>query len=220
MKLQLISHPVCPYVHRSLITLLEKGVPHELTYIDLANKPDWFKQLSPRGKIPLLVVDGQTLFESGAINEFLDETHAPRLLSDDAITRARERAWIEVANDVFASHFRLLSAPTAADYTAAQAALDGALAALEGSVRAPFFGGDRFSLVDVAMAPAFLRFAVSEAHGAPPLLTAFPRLAAWSRELLARPSTTRAVPADFADHYLTLLRQRGGHLVKAIMKLG
>lgn len=219
MKLQLISHPVCPYVHRSRITLLEKDVPHELTYIDLGNKPEWFKQLSPRGKIPLLVVDGQTLFESGAINEFLDETHGPRLLSDDAIERAQQRAWIEVANDVFATHFRLLSAPTAADYAAAQAALDGTLAVLEAAVRSPCFGGEKLSLVDVAMAPAFLRFGVTAKHGAPPLLTALPKLTAWSERLLARPSTTQAVPADFEDHYLTLLRQRGGHLVKTIMKL-
>ncbi|HEX4457166.1 MAG TPA: glutathione S-transferase family protein [Polyangia bacterium] len=219
MKLQLVSHPVCPYVHRSLITLLEKNVAHELTYIDLANKPEWFKQLSPRGKIPLLVVDGQVLFESGAINEFLDETYGPRLLSDDAIERARERAWIEVANDVFASHFRLLTAATAADYAAAQTALDGALAALEGALRGPLFGGEKLSLVDVAMAPAFLRFAVTAKLGAPPLLTAFPKLAAWSERLLARPSTTRAVPADFTEQYLMLLRQRGGHLVKTIMKL-
>jgi len=58
MKLQLVSHPFCPYVHRAAIMLREKNVPFERTYIDLKNKPDWFLAISPRGKVPVLVADG------------------------------------------------------------------------------------------------------------------------------------------------------------------
>ena len=54
MKLELISHKLCPYVHRAAITLREKGVPFERREIDLKNKPDWFTKLSPYGKVPLL----------------------------------------------------------------------------------------------------------------------------------------------------------------------
>jgi glutathione S-transferase len=219
MKLQLVSHPLCPYVHRSVITLLEKEVAHELTYIDLANKPAWFLALSPRGKTPLLLVDGTPLFESGAINEFLDETHPRKLLAQDALERAQQRAWIEVANDVFAGHFRLVTAPTAADYEAARAALDGALGAFEAALRGPFFSGEAFSLVDVAMAPALLRLAVAEKHGAPPLLAKWPKVSAWSERLVARPSTTRSIPADFDERFLGMLRERGGYFVKELMKL-
>jgi glutathione S-transferase len=219
VKLRLVSHPLCPYVHRSRMTLLEKEVAHEVTYIDLANKPAWFLQLSPRGKTPLLLVDDTPLFESGAINEFLDETQPPRLLSEDAIERAQQRAWIEVANDLFAAHFRMITAPAAADYESAKVALDGALTAFEASVRGPFFGGEKFSLVDVAVAPALLRFAVAESHGAPPQLHELPKVAAWSRRLVARPSTRRAVPPDFDERYLGMLRERGGYFVKQLMKL-
>ena len=67
-KLRLISFPLCPYVQRAAILLLEKGVEFERVDIDLANKPDWFLKLSPLGKVPVLVVeqDGreQVLFES------------------------------------------------------------------------------------------------------------------------------------------------------------
>ena len=38
-QLKLVSFDVCPYVERSRIVLLEKGVPHEVAFIDLASKP-------------------------------------------------------------------------------------------------------------------------------------------------------------------------------------
>jgi glutathione S-transferase len=35
-KLTLISHPLCPYVQRVIISLTEKGIEHERVYIDIA----------------------------------------------------------------------------------------------------------------------------------------------------------------------------------------
>ena len=49
-KLKLISHKLCPYVQRAVIALTEKGVPFERIDIDLANKPEWFRRVSPLGK--------------------------------------------------------------------------------------------------------------------------------------------------------------------------
>src|ERR1700710_3262367 len=81
MTLDLDSHPLCPFVHRAAIMLHEKGVPFDRRNVDLKNKPDWFLALSPRGKVPVLVADGVSLFESAAICEFLDETQPPRLIA-------------------------------------------------------------------------------------------------------------------------------------------
>ena len=55
--LKLISFDLCPYVQRAAIILTEKGVPFERVTIDLANKPGWFLEISPLGKVPLLRVD-------------------------------------------------------------------------------------------------------------------------------------------------------------------
>lgn len=78
--LVLVSHPLCPYVQRAAISLAEKGVPFERIDIDLADKPDWFKAISPLGKVPLLRVrqngDETIIFESAVILEFLEETQA------------------------------------------------------------------------------------------------------------------------------------------------
>jgi len=78
-KLTLISHVLCPYVQRAVIALKEKGVDYERIDIDLANKPDWFLKISPLGKVPVLKVGDEVIFESAVIAEFLEDTVAPPL---------------------------------------------------------------------------------------------------------------------------------------------
>ncbi|WP_299782037.1 glutathione S-transferase family protein [uncultured Roseobacter sp.] len=73
-NLQLMSHALCPYVQRAVISLTEKGALFDRTDIDLANKPDWFLQISPLGKTPVLISVGQPIFESVPILEYLEET--------------------------------------------------------------------------------------------------------------------------------------------------
>jgi len=70
--LTLVSFDLCPYVQRAAIALAEKGVPFERRDVDLANKPDWFEAISPLGKVPLLQVDDEVLFESAVIVEYLE----------------------------------------------------------------------------------------------------------------------------------------------------
>ena len=97
MKYEIVSAKTCPYVQRVMILLEEKGVEYTHTTIDLKNKPAWFKQLSPLGKVPLLkLLVGRVLFESQVINEYLDEVEAPELNPLDPVTKAENRAWIEL----------------------------------------------------------------------------------------------------------------------------
>ena len=72
-----------------------KGVEFEVTYINLREKPDWFLEISPHGKVPVLIVDEVPLFESNAIAEFLEEVTEPRLHPSDAVERAKHRAWTD-----------------------------------------------------------------------------------------------------------------------------
>ena len=82
-----------------MIVLRAKDIAFEVTYIDLREKPEWFLEISPHGKVPVLNVDGRPLFESNAIAEYLDEVVAPRLHPEDAIKRARNRAWTDFVPD-------------------------------------------------------------------------------------------------------------------------
>ncbi len=98
--LTLASHKLCPYVQRVAIVLHEKNVAFERRWIDLAAKPEWFRAISPLGKTPVLVADGTPIFESAVICEYLDDTIAPKLHPDDALERARHRAWVEFGSTV------------------------------------------------------------------------------------------------------------------------
>ena len=98
--LKLISHKLCPYVQRAVISLTEKGVPFERIDIDLDNKPEWFLKISPLGKVPVLQIGDKAVFESAVILEYLEETLPNPLHSKDPLTRAEHRAWIEFGSAV------------------------------------------------------------------------------------------------------------------------
>jgi glutathione S-transferase len=209
MKLELVSHTLCPYVHRAATMIHEKGVAFERRYIDLKAKPDWFLRISPRGKVPVLLVDGQPLFESMAIIEFLDETLPPSLLPAEPIARARQRAWVEVANDLSNAQWRLLIAPTPDEQAAARAALAPILASYEEAIAGGVIAPDGFSYAHLALASSVLRFAIVEDELGVRLLEAAPRFEALVRRLAIRPSIARTVPEDYAALLMNKLVQRG-----------
>jgi len=91
-KYLLVSFKTCPWVQRAAIVLREKNIPFEFRHIEPDNRPDWFLAISPHKKVPVLRVDDAvSLFESSAINEYLDETVAPRLHPEDPVARRQPR---------------------------------------------------------------------------------------------------------------------------------
>ena len=86
-------------MQRAVIVLRAKDVEFDVTYINLREKPDWFLEISPHGKVPVLKVDDDVLFESNAIAEYLDEAVEPTLHPKDPIKRARNRAWTDFVPD-------------------------------------------------------------------------------------------------------------------------
>lgn len=200
--LVLVSHALCPYVQRAVITLTEKGVPFERVDIDLADKPHWFHQYSPLGKTPVLLVprDGGfvPVFESAVICDYLDETEAPALHPAGALARARHRAWIEVASATLNSIWQYYTARDQTSFDRAAAALRDRFAQIEPELGAgPWFGGAAFSLVDAAFAPVFRYFDVFESFHDDSHLISTPRVAAWRAALAERASVRGAVVADY-----------------------
>ena len=135
-------------MQRAVIAMRAKEVEFEVTYVNLRDKPDWFLEISPHGKVPVLKVDDEILFESNAIAEYLDETVEPRLHPEDAIKRARNRAWTDFVPDFSAALNKIGYAKSkeAMEYGLAAAPkaisrLEGALAK-ERSNEVPYFNGD------------------------------------------------------------------------------
>jgi glutathione S-transferase len=219
MALKLISFATCPYVQRAVAVLEEKRVPYEVTYIDLAAKPDWFLKLSPRGKVPVLVANDVPMFESHAICEYLEETRPePRLFPGDPVLRARDRAWFSFASeDLFAPGYRLAVATDAAAFAAAKETLDKAFDRLEQEMQGrDYLSGDgrAFGMADIAMAPILYRTARWRARGWLDLLGGRPQLAAWRDRLMARPSIQRSVPDTWESLDMAAHQRTGSWLAK------
>ena len=213
--IELISFDLCPYVQRSVITLLKKNVPHRITYIDLADKPDWFLQISPLGKVPVVRLDGaDVLFESAVINEYLDEVTPPSLHPADPLQKARNRAWIEVGGVQLGRQFQLLMSPDPAEIgDKLQAYIDG-FDAVENTVTGPFFNGATFSLVDAAWAPVFTRHAVLDRLMGEETLSRHPKIAAWAKTLTAMEEVGKSVKPDFDALFDAYLKRRGSQFAK------
>ena len=201
-----------------MIVLRAKDIDFEVTYINLREKPEWFLEISPHGKVPVLNVDGQPLFESNAIAEYLDEVVAPRLHPEDPFKRARNRAWTDFAPDFSPALSGVYYTKTPEEMEAALTEAPARLSKLEealGTERegdGPYFNDDRLSLVDAAYAPFLQRFAFVEAKLQTGLLRDFPLLQAWSDALLANPLVTGSVPANFEDEFVANLKRRGFHV--------
>lgn len=218
MRLTLVSHHLCPYVQRAAIVLLEKEIPFERRWIDLAAKPDWFRAISPLGKTPVLLAGDEPLFESAVICDYLDETHRPHLHPQDPLQRARHRAWVEFGSVLLNLVGAYYSAPDAAALQARRADLESRFAQVEEALGtgAPYFAGANFSIVDAAFAPVFRYFDTFERLGETGWFEAVPRVHAWRLALADRSSVRHAVLADYPDRLLEFLRRRGSELSRRI----
>jgi glutathione S-transferase len=212
-KLTLISHELCPYVQRAVIALTEKGVAFDRIYVDLASKPDWFRAISPLGKVPLLKVGDAVIFESAVILEYLEETQPKPLHPVDPLARAQHRAMIEFASAILSDIWGLEIAPSREVAAAKIDALRDKFARLEAQLgQGPWFAGETFSLVDAAFGPVFRYFDLFDRlldHG---ILAGKPKLAAWRAALAARPSTRAAVVADYVLRLERFVAGQNGYL--------
>ncbi|MBD1873394.1 glutathione S-transferase family protein [Nodosilinea sp. FACHB-131] len=211
LSLELVSHYFCPFVQRAVILLLEKEIPHQLTHIDLMNKPDWFLEISPLGKVPLLKVGSEVLFESSVICEYLDEVTPGALHPQDPLEKAKHRAWIEFASTTLVVMYDFLNAPTKEVFEQKHQELMSKLTWIERNLDTPYFGGKSFSLVDAAYAPMFYYFDALDEIADFGLAKA-PKVNNWRQNLRSRPSIQRAFAKDYAQKLLMMLDQRDSHL--------
>ena len=212
-NLELISHDLCPFVQRAEIALREKDVPFTRTTVDLEKRPAWFNDISPRGKVPLLRVGGEVIFESAVILEYLEETQSPALHPRDPLSRARHRGWIEYGSALLMDNYAFALAPDARGMRSQRDTIREKVERLEQVLGdGPYFGGESFSLVDAAFAPFFRYWSAFELIGRFGVLDRTPRAQTWMRALAQRPSVRATFTAEFDQRLLSAMTRRGGHL--------
>lgn len=216
-KLTLISFKACPFVQRAAILLQEQGRSFETKYIDLANKPDWFLEVSPSGKVPVLMVDDTAIFESAVILEYLDETaQNGQLLPQDLVERAQQRMWISYISNIMSKAWRLQAASEESVARELVAELRGHFEELARNMgEGPLWDGERFTMVDAAIAPILQR--LSWAESLEPSLGLFeglPKIQVWRDTLLARPTTTSSIVPDLEDFSGAMLKGIGSWVAR------
>lgn len=219
---KLISSATCPFVQRSAITLEHKHVPYEIEFVDLDNKPEWFLDLSPLGKVPVLVVREDereiVLFESAVINEYLDEITPGSLLPADPLLRARHRGMIEFASAAVADAWRMGTANSKDAALGHARALRDKLARFEDELVGPFFTGEQLSLVDTATIPVLLRAAWTVEIA--PELAVFDdlhKVRAWHEAAVELEAVKRSAVPDLRDLYRAYLGGRADSWVGSLV---
>ncbi len=167
---ELFSFEACPYAQRTRMVLIEKAVEFELHEIDLFNRPAWFREVSPYGKVPALRHDGRVVYESAVINQYIDEVFPqPPLMPADAYGRAQARIWMDYCETRFlpAAHRLMAEREQSARLPANRDKLAEVMRFMEheGLRRlgdGPCWMGAGPSLVDFQFLPFFERFAVYE----------------------------------------------------------
>lgn len=212
MTLHLISFKTCPFVQRAVITLKHKNIDFDITYIDLAEPPEWFLELSPLQKVPVLKVDDEVLFESAVINEYLDEITGGDLQPQDPLARAKNRAWVEFASNMLGNLYMMKMSKDEESYLRYRKQLEDQLLRIEKRLGdGPWFNGDDFSLADTAFAPLFRQDSVAQNRLSVINAATTPKVAAWAERLLALPEVRDSVVDEFEDLYIASLQKNGSY---------
>ena len=95
------------------LVLAEKGLSYTSRELSFARQeqvaPDYLK-INPNGVVPTLVHDGQVIFDSSVIAEYLDELFAePALVPSDPVRRAQMRTWLRFMEEVPTKAIRIPS---------------------------------------------------------------------------------------------------------------
>ena len=188
----------CPFGQKVRVVLAEKGLSYELAPIDIAQgeqrKRD-FLRLNPFGRVPVLVDEDVTIYDSTIIAEYLeDEYPEPPLLPPvgSSALRARARMWEDFADTWFTPQVGQLMAELtknesdrdATRVQRLQQTVDQMLTFLNHELQAQEFLTGQFSVADIAFVP---RLVVLPDLGIDAGLNR-PNVDGWYKRMIERPS--------------------------------
>ncbi|BBG93519.1 glutathione S-transferase TAU 19 [Prunus dulcis] len=185
-----------PYVMRVKIALAEKGVHYY--YMEegdlFKNKSTLLLKMNPVfKKVPVIIHNDKSICESLIILQYIDDVWndgAP-ILSEDPYQRAKARFWIDFLT-------RRMWASKGADQEAAKKEFIESLKLLEGELgEKPYFGGDRFGLLDIALVPFSCRFYTYETLCNFSVEKECPKLIEWVKRCSLRESVSKSLPDQY-----------------------
>jgi len=197
------------YVRTVRLALEEKGVEYDLVEINFLSGPMPAEQIArqPFGKVPAFEHDGLELYETVAINQYVDEVfEGPPLQPADARGRARMNQIISILNSytypctitqLFIQRVVMPMLGNQSDEAAIEAALPEVSKCMKvlSGLRASntFLVGDQLTLADLYLIPIYDYFQSTPESG--PILDENPALRTWWDAVKDRESVKKTQPS-------------------------
>lgn len=199
------------YVRIARMTLIEKGVGHDLVEVDIfapGGPPAWYAALHPFGKIPAFEHGALRLFETQAICRYVDEAfEGPRLQPLDPIERAvmnqiigmiDSYAYRALVWDIYVESVSKPKRGETADLDRIAKAIPVAETCLAELSRLKRDGawllGEDITLADLFLAPVLAYFTRADVAG--PMIDRHAPIKAWWKALRSRESFISTEPSD------------------------
>ncbi|KAF5017403.1 hypothetical protein F66182_10669 [Fusarium sp. NRRL 66182] len=207
-EITLYTNHKCPFAHRAHIALAELGLPfkEELIDLDVPRSPEYLK-INPRGLVPTIIYNGETITESAIVAQFLVDAHPSALLPASSapngpLTRARINFFTDAFSNKVQSHL-LKAVYVSKSQEEVDKAVDDAVAGIVKEVEplledaAPYFGGsDKLTFAEVITASFVIRTFSQSKHGVLPtslisrLESETPNFYKWAQAVIKNPSVT------------------------------
>jgi glutathione S-transferase len=185
--------------------LNESNLPHRRVEVDFTDLPEWIIELAPERKVPLLVVESRTLFESGAIVEYINDLTDGRYFAlSDLVQRGVARSWcfyIERTHDEVRRYF---TAPDEVTLNASHTKIRTRLEALMVGCPVALLPSTGLSMVGVYLAVLLMLLDVLEC-GPHQFVDDGSDLYELKQTLMALPSVQSVNTAEYRNRFLRFL---------------
>ena len=200
--MKLISMRICPYVQQVRLLLEAKKAKYEVEHIDASNRPHSLMQASPDGgEVPVIVTDeGEILFQSDAIVEYIDEVIGSPLFKGSALERAKDKAWARLASDNYLTQCSTQRSPDEETLNERMEDLTSIFKATEEQLEeGSYFHGSELSMVDLSWLPLLHRSDLIANQSGYDFLADYPKLKIWREALMRTGLHKVSVPNEFDE---------------------
>jgi len=174
MALTLYGAILSPYVRKIRIQLAEQQIEYEHKHIPPRDKPEWYTDISPLGRIPAIQDGNFKLADSAVIAQYLQESRGGESLYGSNAEQSARVRWLEKYADyelapysTFSLFFQRVVAPNYGekpDEAMMKAALEQHLPPMFDYLETelgngPYFLGQQFSMADIAVCTQLINMA-------------------------------------------------------------
>ena len=199
--MKLVGSRTSPFVRKIRVILAERSIAHQFLEESAWSATTTVPRYNPLNKVPALELDdGEALYDSAVISEYLDAISGNTLIPGDARARARARRGEALGDGLadagiiaFLERKREASRQDAAWIARQLDKVNAAIGAIGRELGdKPFIGGDRMNLADIACACALFwaEFRMPELGWR----ESNPKLKAWAERMEMRPSFSATRP--------------------------